>query len=213
MSNLISRHLKGCPHYIDAERNIFLLADEDSYDGCTCLKNFVPQSEFDRVNAEADIAMATVESEFDRVSTEADVAMATVGRHTSELISFVEDATGAAPLSRVEALGRITMLGDEVKRLKERERDICKAVGGVSDGGQYRNDIIEHLTLLSLKAARADALEVGIRKVVAPLLAACEHLSLATPDRVLRGVLDRTVRAGWSALAALGFPKKRGVVP
>jgi hypothetical protein len=135
--------------------------------------------------------------------------MATINRHTEELIHFVEEATGAAPLSRVEALGRITMLGDEVKRLKERERDICKAVGGVSDGGQYRNDIIEHLTILTHKAARTDELEVGIQKVIAPVLTACEHLALATPDRVLRGVLDRTVRAGWSALAALGFPKKR----
>lgn len=27
--------------------------------------------------------------------------------------------------------------------LEQRERDICTAVGGVSDGGQYRNDIGE----------------------------------------------------------------------
>lgn len=85
--DLISRHFKGCPHYRNEEQNIFCLADEDSYDVCTCLRNFVSTVEHEKVVA-------------------------------------------------------------ELKRYKERERDICKAVGGVSDGGQYRNDIIEHLTLL-----------------------------------------------------------------
>ena len=41
--------------------------------------------------------------------------------------------------------------------LEQRERDICAAVGGVSDGGQYRNDIIEHLLFVFKCADQAKA--------------------------------------------------------
>lgn len=41
---------------------------------------------------------------------------------------------------------------DRLEFYQEREADICKAVGGISDGGKYRNDIIEHLQMLVKKA-------------------------------------------------------------
>ena len=42
----------------------------------------------------------------------------------------------------------IESLQSELSFYKQREADICKAVGGVSDNGKYRNDVIEHLTML-----------------------------------------------------------------
>lgn len=39
-------------------------------------------------------------------------------------------------------------LESQLKFYKDREASICKAVGGVSDNGQYRADVIEHLTML-----------------------------------------------------------------
>ncbi len=52
----------------------------------------------------------------------------------------------------------VTTVTTERDILRERERDICKAVGGVSDGGAYRNDIIEHLLMLTDKARKVDEL-------------------------------------------------------
>lgn len=39
-------------------------------------------------------------------------------------------------------------LNAQLRFYMQREEDICKAVGGVSDGGKYRNDVIEHLDML-----------------------------------------------------------------
>lgn len=39
-------------------------------------------------------------------------------------------------------------LENQLKFYKDREASICKAVGGVSDRGQYRTDVIEHLEML-----------------------------------------------------------------
>lgn len=44
--SLVSRHREGCAHYRNEAQNIFLLSDEDSYDVCTCLKNFVSMTKF-----------------------------------------------------------------------------------------------------------------------------------------------------------------------
>lgn len=42
----------------------------------------------------------------------------------------------------------IENLQAQLRFYKDREASICKAVGGVSDNGQYRADVIEHLTML-----------------------------------------------------------------
>ena len=47
---------------------------------------------------------------------------------------------------------RTALTIDRLEFYQEREADICKAVGGISDGGKYRNDIIEHLQMLVKKA-------------------------------------------------------------
>lgn len=44
--------------------------------------------------------------------------------------------------------GQVHRLQAELDFYKQRETDICKAVGGVSDNGKYRNDVIEHLDML-----------------------------------------------------------------
>jgi hypothetical protein len=41
-----------------------------------------------------------------------------------------------------DMLAKIEALTSEVEFYKRRERDICAAVGGVGNGGRYRNDII-----------------------------------------------------------------------
>lgn len=53
---------------------------------------------------------------------------------------IVENASGPFEENSKEA--------SEVKFLRDRERDICKAVGEISDGGKYRNDVIEHLRMM-----------------------------------------------------------------
>ena len=41
LQGLVSRHAEGCPHHVPGGRDVFCLNDEDSYDVCTCLRNFV----------------------------------------------------------------------------------------------------------------------------------------------------------------------------
>jgi hypothetical protein len=55
---------------------------------------------------------------------------------------------------------RLCLLIDKLRGLaqhmKDREQDICAAVGGVADGGQYRNDIIDHLKVVMARAASTE---------------------------------------------------------
>ena len=46
---------------------------------------------------------------------------------------------------------------DRIAFLEQRERDVCAAVGGVSDGGRYRNDVIEHIKGQTSDLAKAQA--------------------------------------------------------
>lgn len=48
-AELVSRHAPGCPHHRNEAQCIFNLSDEDSYDCCTCLKNFVSTHRFDQL--------------------------------------------------------------------------------------------------------------------------------------------------------------------
>ena len=57
----------------------------------------------------------------------------------------------------------------ELAFFKKRERDICKAVGGVSDGGHYRADVIEHLQIVYKKAQERDALKARCAELEARL--------------------------------------------
>ena len=57
-----------------------------------------------------------------------------------------------------QAAAALTRLAGEVEYMKQREADICKAVGGVSDGGRFRNDIIEVLQIVTEKSDRYDDL-------------------------------------------------------
>ena len=54
----------------------------------------------------------------------------------------------AEAVNRLEAENR--KLRDELEFYRGRERDICEAVGGICDGGRYRNDIIARLKYLYL---------------------------------------------------------------
>lgn len=128
-------------------------------------------------------------------------------RSPLELAGMLIELEDARDRDRDRDRKKLADLKAEVKFLKDRERDICATVGDVSDGGQYRNDIIEHLTLLNIRAERANELEQGFMRVIAPVLSAADALSKATPDKVLRNVLERTVKEGWSAPAGLGFKK------
>jgi len=60
---------------------------------------------------------------------------------------------------------------DRIAFLEQRERDVCAAVGGVSDGGRYRNDVIEHLKGQTSDLAKAQArcveMEAALRKAFA----------------------------------------------
>jgi hypothetical protein len=59
----------------------------------------------------------------------------------------------------------LAQVKNELAFYKRREADICKAVGGVSDGGHYRNDIIEHLEMLMKTAAEVEAARAAVRGV------------------------------------------------
>jgi hypothetical protein len=58
-----------------------------------------------------------------------------------ENLSFIAEARDDVP----DMLAKIEALTAEVEYYKRRERDICDAIGGVGDGGRYRNDIIDAL--------------------------------------------------------------------
>lgn len=69
----------------------------------------------------------------------------------------VNDPETAAAI--VELLRRAERAEDLLQHYKDRERDICAAVGGVSDGGQYRADIIGKLQQVYERSEKAKALE------------------------------------------------------
>ncbi len=79
------------------------------------------------------------------------------GLTTPPLTRLVGDAQGMIERRNHD----ITVLKEEVRNLrnevdfyKEREKSICKALGGVADGGQYRNDIIDAINAKDREIAK-----------------------------------------------------------
>ena len=70
----------------------------------------------------------------------------------------------------------VEKLRDEVAFYKRREADICAAVGGVADGGQYRADIIA--AIVNLRNRERDA-------VLRFLRAEHDKFERAAKDRML----------------------------
>ena len=62
-----------------------------------------------------------------------------------------------AERERNDARADLAKAHDRIAFLEQRERDVCAAVGGVSDGGRYRNDVIEHLKGQTSDLAKAQA--------------------------------------------------------
>jgi hypothetical protein len=77
----------------------------------------------------------------------------------------------------------------ELHFYQEREKDICKALPGLSDGGKYRTDIISCIGRLIEDKERAEADVVAVVEKVKAFLA--DHLPLL-PDDSFLGLYDVT---------------------
>lgn len=86
-----------------------------------------------------------------------------IGTYETERAEMDEAADGgyvdhddysAVEADRALLAARVAELERERDFLKERERDICAALGGVPDGGQYREDILARIRSLSATLAQ-----------------------------------------------------------
>lgn len=79
----------------------------------------------------------------------------------------------------------------QVEFYKQREKDICEAAGGVSDGGQYRNDIIEHLQMQTRQLAEAKGKESELIRKLGVTLGALDVLPMPFRVMVLAAIETR----------------------
>lgn len=78
-------------------------------------------------------------------------------------MAFTEHAREDVP----DMLAKIESLTADVEFYKRRERDICAALGGVGDGGKYRNDIIDAIRCrLRPEGPLHEAVKRGIREAM-----------------------------------------------
>jgi hypothetical protein len=85
----------------------------------------------------------------------------------------------------------VESLQGQVDFYKQREKDICQAAGGVSDGGQYRNDIIEHLQMQTRQLVEAKDKEKLLISKLAVTLGALDVLPMPFRVMVLAAIETR----------------------